>query len=143
MQPSCFNLGSCCNFKQESANVGVATASVANTNLNGTGAIVPIYQAGAGMSGSFIKCITVKALQSTNPGMIRLFISPPGGSPQYILFQEKMVVETTQSSFDASMKFQLEQNFNIPADYIIGASTQIGQSFAFTVEGWDWTYPIS
>ena len=61
--------------------------------MNGTGAIVPIYQAGAGMSGSFVKCITVKALQSTNPGMIRLFISPPGGSPQYILFQEKMVVE--------------------------------------------------
>ena len=132
----------CKDYSLLTANLGIATLLNGTSALDGSGAIVPIFTAG-NANGSFVKCITVKALQSTNPGMIRLYVSPPGGSPQYILFQEKMVVETTQSSFDASMKFQLEQNFNIPAGYIIGASTQIGQSFAFTVEGWDWTYPIS
>ena len=142
VQTSGYNLATCCNFIQETANNGIGTATVANTNLDGSGTIVPIYTASTSVNGSFVKKITVKALQNTNPGMIRLFISP-SGSKRFTLFQEVMVNETVQSGFDPSLKFVLEQNFNIPAGYVIGASTEIGQAFAFTTEGWDWTYPIS
>ena len=33
-------------------------------------------------------------------------------------------------------------NFNLEAEYMIYASTEVGQKFSFTVEGLDWSYPI-
>ncbi len=132
---------SCCNYKQDTAATGLGTISTANTNLNGSGAIVAIFTAPTAPSnGTLIKTITIKALQSTNLGMIRLFISP--NATTYSLMKEISIPESVQSGFDPSFKIVLEENFCLQAGYTIGAATQIGQSFAITVEGIDWNYPI-
>jgi hypothetical protein len=75
--------------------------------------------------------------------MLRLFISDGVTGDNYYLYKEIMVEETIQSAFEPSLKIVLDENMNLKTGYSIYASTQIGQSFAFTVEGWDWTYPIS
>lgn len=129
----------CCNFKQEAAITGLGVASIANTALDGTGTIAKIFSV-SNPNGAFVKHITIKALSSTNEGMVRLFVSPDGVT--YYLFREIMIPQTTQSSFEASYKQVLEENIYLEDGYELGASTELSQSFGITVEGVDWSYPI-
>ena len=136
-------LQTCCNFKQEYAVSGVGIVGNPNTNLDGTGSITPIYTAGsgiAGANGSVIKSMTIKALQSTNPGMIRFFID--NGTTKS-LFKEVMIPETTQSGFEPSFKTTINENLYLKTGYSIGVATQIAQNFAIVIEGNDWIYPIA
>ena len=133
----------CCNYMKETEENGLGIISVANQSLNGSGTIVAIYQALpiGDSNGSFIKSITIKALQATNEGIVRLFISPP--STNFSLMQEIYIPQTTQSGFDPSFKQVIDMNYNLKPGYIIGASTQLAQSFALTVEAVSWSYGIS
>jgi hypothetical protein len=130
----------CCNFKQETAVMGLGTVTTANSELGGSGAIVAIFTAPNGTNGSLIKSITIAALQSTHKGMIRLFISPDSGTT-YKLWMEILVPQTNQSAFVPSFKVELEEAFYLKATYLIGASTQIGEKFSIIIEGEDWIYP--
>jgi hypothetical protein len=132
----------CCNFIQTAAVTGLNTADTANPNLDGSGAIVSVFTAPSLTTdkGSIVKTITIKALQSTNEGIIRLFIGPTTNA--FALMKEICIPETVQSGFDPSFKVVLDENYHLAPGYILGASTQIGQSFAITVEGIKWTYPI-
>lgn len=130
----------CCNFKQETAVTGLGVISTANTNLNGSGSITSIYQATAGTNGSLIKAITIKALQSTTEGMVRLFLSPDGIT--WSLMKEVYIPQSAGSSFEPTFKQVLNEDYNLKSGYFLGASTQLGQSFAITVEGTDWIYGI-
>jgi hypothetical protein len=129
----------CCNFKQESAITGLGIANTANSALDGTGAIVKILSV-SNPNGAFVKHITIKALSSTNEGMIRLFVSPDGIS--YYLYREIMIPLTTQSSFEASYKQVLEENIYLEDGFALGVSTELSQSFGVTVEGVALSYPI-
>ncbi len=132
----------CCNFEQEAADTGIGIISVANTNLDGSGlGIVPIFTADGAANGATIKAITIKALQSTHPDTVRLFISKDGGT-NWFLMQEVSVPQTTQSAYEPSFKQVLNMNYSLQPTYIIGAATDIGQNFAITIEGTNWTYPI-
>jgi len=135
----------CCSFKQETAVTGFGNASVANTALDGSGIITPIFAAPTtgNPNGSLVKAITIKAQQSTNLGLIRFFISPAPIGPVYewSLLREVCVPQTTQSGFEPSFKMVVDANLNITPGYCIGASTQVGQGFAFTVDGVSWLYP--
>lgn len=132
---------SCCNYKQEVANTGITTISTANTALDGTGTITTVFTAASNPSnGSAIKAITIKALQSTNVGMIRLFLIHNSAKK---LFLEIPVPQSAQSGFEPSFKFVINENYYLSAGDSIGASTQIAQSFAITLEGVNWSYPIS
>ena len=131
----------CCNFKQETANTGIGTATTANSNTDGSGNIATVFTASAGSSnGSMVKAITIKALQSTNEGMLRIFISPNGTT--YSLMKEINIPQTVQSGFEPSYKLVLTDNYILPPNYTLGVSTQLTQKFAVTVEGTDWDYPI-
>lgn len=131
----------CCNFKQITSVTGVRTVSTANSNLDGSGTITKIFEAPSS-NGATIKTITIKALQSTSDnGMIRLFISPDGAT--YSLLKEITIPQSTQSSFEPSFKVVLEEDLSLQQGYSLGAATQLAQSFALTVEGLSWSYPIS
>lgn len=131
----------CCNYKQETANTGLGTATTANANTDGTGNIVTVFTGSAGTSnGSMIKSITIKALQSTNEGMVRIFISPNGST--FSLMKEINIPQTEQSGFEPSFKIVLTDNYILPPSFTLGVSTQLTQKFAVTVEGSDWDYPI-
>ena len=122
----------CCNFEQEAADTGLGLIKIAN-------AIGPVFTAGSGTNGATITAITIKALQSTQPCKISLYISKDGGTT-WFLMQEVPVPQTTQSAYDPSFKQVLNMNFNLQADYMIGAATDVSQSFAITVEATNWTY---
>lgn len=131
----------CCNFIQYSAAIGIGTVSTANTHTDGTGTIVPIYTSGAG-TGSYIESIAINALQSTTSGMIRLFISADGGVT-YSLFQEIWISEYILTSTNPTLTFVFNDIINyLQGTYVIGASTQLNQTFAIRILGKAWTYPI-
>jgi hypothetical protein len=132
--------GTCCNFKQEEAITGLNTAHIANTLLDGTGSIATIFTAFASGNGSHIKAITIKALQGTNEGMIRIFIGPD--IDHFKLIKEICIPQTKQGGFDPSFKQVIDMDFNIATSLLIGASTHNAESFAITVEGASWSYPI-
>ena len=129
----------CCNFEQDAAGTGVGTVSVANTNLDGTGTIVTIFTADPSANGATVRSVTIKALQSTHEGTLRLFVYD---GATYYLMREIWIPSTTQSSFEPSFKQVVNLDFNLEADYSIAASTDIAESFALTVEANNWSYPI-
>ncbi len=124
------------------ANTGLALASVANTNLDGTGTLVTILTAGAaasGWKGTRVENISIKALASTSRGMIRIFIYD--GTNTRLLHEEK-VDPITRTSLEQSFGRNLMLgNFQLKADYVLKASTEIAESFAIVVEANDWKYP--
>ena len=128
------------NFIQEFAAMGAGIVTVGNIHLDGSGNITELYQVPSAANGGRIKSITIKALQSTNLGMIRIFVGPD--TSHYSLMKEICIPQTTQSGFDSSFKQVLDLDYNVQSNYVIGISTQIGQAFAVTLEGVTWTYPI-
>ncbi len=133
----------CCNYKQTAAVTGCYVIADANPNLDGTGAIKPVLVAPDSENGTLVKCITIKAAQSTSiNGMIRLFISTDGRGT-YNLMREIPVPQTIQSAYEPSWKHIIEMNYNLAPNAIIGASTQNGEMFIVTIEGESWSYPIA
>lgn len=130
----------CCNFIQKTANTGVKTISTANTALDGNGAVNVLQASPAPVNGTLLKNVTIKALQSTHEGMVRLFLSADGIT--YFLLKEIQVPETTQSSVEPSFKMVVPLDFALQRSYFIAATTQLAESFAITVEGEDWVYGV-
>ncbi len=56
--------------------------------------------------------------------------------------QEISVPQTNQSAYEPSFKQVLNMNYSLQAGYKIGATTDIAQGFAITIEGVNWRYPI-
>ncbi|MBC7555142.1 MAG: hypothetical protein H7257_14330, partial [Taibaiella sp.] len=111
---------------------------VANTSLTGSGSITNILTSSPLLNdGTNISNLVIKALQSTNPGMVRLFITD--GVTKY-LYKEIMIPETLQSSNNPSFKQIVPINFSLKPGYVIAASTEIAEAFAVTAEGLDWNY---
>lgn len=63
------------NDIQYKAVIGMATADVANSNLDGTGTLVDVVVAGGNLT---INKVVIKASENTSEGMVRLFIEEPG-----------------------------------------------------------------
>jgi len=127
---------------QVNANTGVGTVSVANPNLDGSGTIVTVFTASGGSSkASVINAVTIKAMQNTHEGIIRLFISPDGST--WSLMQEVLIPETTPSAYTPSYKQVMNMDFYLAGGFTIGAATQNAESFAITVEGQALVYPRS
>lgn len=133
----------CCNFKQVVAITGIETVSTPNSNLDGTGTITSVFTASSSPSnGTLVKDITIKALGSTSiNGMIRMFISPDAGST-WFLMREFLIPQTSQSAYEPSFKQVIGLGFCLAPDYLLGVSTQNGESFGITIEGEAWSYPI-
>lgn len=124
----------CCNFVQQESVSGLGMISLANT-------IVEIFRAPVASNGATIESIAVKALQSTNEGMVKLYLSEDGVT--YKLFQEVWIPPTIQSGLTPSFQIAFDTLLSyLKAGYFIGASTLLNESFAITVTGKSWTYPI-
>ncbi len=126
------------------SNAGSGTVSTANSNLDGaTGTYSTIYTAasGGGESGSVISSITIKAQQTTSPGMVRLFILDTSGLNPGVLFSEVEIPAVTQAATLQTFTCQaLRGSLCIPPGYSIMASTQIAETFSVIIEGSDWKY---
>ena len=105
----------------------VSLAATANTARDGTGTITTVHAAGS--LGTRIDDIYIVATAATTAGVIRLFISPDGGTTNK-LWQEILVTATTPSVTQAVWSYTLlNQGLTIPTGYALRASTHIAEAF--------------
>jgi len=129
---------------QYKANTGLATISVANTSLTGSGNI--IYPTAsyntwtvltAGLNGTLITTVRIKAQGNPSQGMIRLWIYD--GSSFWLL-QEVVVYPKKQSGPDTSFEWTVNLDYELKTGYSLMASTQNADTFNIIAEGLDFTY---
>jgi len=122
------------------ANLGIGQISVANSNLDGSGTIVPCFTAataaGTREGGSIITSIKIKATSSiTSQGMVRLFIYD---GTSFYLFKEIAVRPTTQSSVLPSFKVYMPSKLRLDSGYQIYATTENSDPFNIFVSGYNY-----
>lgn len=127
---------SCNDFIQETANTGNNKIDTANSNRDGTGAIVDVFTAAS--NGSTLKTIIIKATENTNQGMIRLYIKV---SDVYYLFKEIKVESSIQTGIVPSFEYSLFTNYAVESTLTISASTEVENDFNIVVEALSWEYP--
>lgn len=118
---------------------GIAQVSVANTARDGTGTIATIFS--AGVNGSRIDAIDLKAVSTTTAGMIRLFIHDGVNAR---LLTEVPVMAITPSSTLPSWEAQLNTNtmtqvlpLILPTGYSLRAATNNAETFNVIALGGD------
>lgn len=119
--------------------VGVGQISTANTNRDGTGMIGTVFT--AGVSGSRVDTIAVKATGTTTAGTVRLFIHDGTNAR---LLTELPVVAVTPSATIPTWEAQLNAStmsqllpFALPTGYSLRASTEKAETFNVMAFGGD------
>lgn len=119
--------------KQTYANTGLATISVANPNLDGTGATVTVIT--GGHTGTEINTITIKALDKTSEGMVRLFID---NGLTTSLIKEINIPEMKPTDVQKSFEITIYEQMTLNNGYKLLASTQNSDTFNVIANGDDW-----
>ena len=116
------DFGSCaCNSGDNSGasiqyfpNTGSVNIAVANSNLDGTGALANILTAANSASsniGTTIRSLTIKGAQSTTQGMIRLFLNNGSIGTNYLFCEIPVYPKTTNSGVLPTISISLPANF--------------------------------
>lgn len=129
------------------AKTGLARINSANTSLTGTGTlntdiwtVVTAGTSGSGWYGCRINSITVKAMQSTTKGMVRLFVYD-GSSVTKILCEipiPAVTYSTKRKTFEHTVYFP--DGLTIAPSYAIRATTQNSELFTVIANAEDYTY---
>ena len=120
-------------LKQTYANTGLATISVANPNLDGTGALETVIT--SGRSGMEISSITIKATEKTSEGIVRLFIDD--GS-LISLYKEIYVPAVYPSFVNKSFEITIYDEIVLNSNYKLLASTENNQTFNVIANATEW-----
>lgn len=113
----------------------MASISTANNNLDGTGSLTTILQ--GTNNGNSITSIDIKAVESTSQGMVRLYFSDGVNTK---LFWESSVPSITQDEVTPTYHSNLQFDFVLPTEYLIKASTQVGNVFQIITSSTSWKY---
>ncbi len=121
---------------QYTAKVGMATVSVANTELNGTGTMATVLT-GTG-NGVLIKTLVIKAQGGiSSSGMVRLFVSD--GSNNFLI-AEIEIPPTAQNYRGNAFEKTLELDLNLESGYVLKATTNLSQTYNIIAFGMEWAY---
>ena len=113
--------------------IGLAQISTANTNRDGTGAVVDVITGAT--NGTRIDRVTVMATGTTTQGMVRLYLSDGTNTR---LWKEVLVSAVTPSGTVAAFTSPLSSlGVDLPPSYKIRASTNNGETFNILAEGGD------
>lgn len=119
---------------QYTANTAIRQLTTGNSYMDGTEALSVLT---ASAYGTLIKSVTIKAVGSTQDGVVRLFVYD--GSVTKIL-KEVVIPTITQSATDKSFEITLPLDFMLVAGGILKATTSQSDTFNIIAEGLDWTY---
>jgi len=122
-----------CATQQAYANTGLATISLPNPNLDGTGPLVTVLA--AGHTGTVLNSITIKSQVVNAPGIIRFFLND--GTLTY-LYKEVQVQPTEFNSYTSSFAITLSENLILDPGYTLLASTQNPETFNIIANATDW-----
>lgn len=132
----------CNDYAKLTGNTGIVTISVANSNLDGTGAM-QLVCTGA-QEGTIIKSLIIKALGQVNTGMVRFFIYD---GTSYSLFRE-VPIPTYPEAYAIvppfiypMLEIDLIDVIKLAPNVKLFASTQNAESFNIIAEGLNWSYP--
>lgn len=112
------------------ANLGLATISVANSNLNGSGTIVPVIV--GTHTGTVVRSIIIKAQGNTTEGMVRLFIDD---TSNISLYREVRIPASVQSLTEKSFSVTFDDELLLDNGYTLYAATQNGDTFNVIAKG--------
>ena len=140
----------CNNYSLLTANTGIATISVANPSLDGSGTTVSVITAAA--NGTIVRSVTIKAIAPVRDGMVRLFIKRPNGPSSFIinLYEEIAITVAPRAAIVpipapqyAMFETILVGDLKLKSGEELVASTQNADTFNIIAEGVDWTYPVT
>jgi hypothetical protein len=118
--------------------VEAGVIDTANPNLIDTGAIVPVFVAGA--NGSKIERVFIKARETVTAGMVRLWLHD--GTDNYLLDEVSVAGVTpsgTVPSFGASVDYTgADSVLLLPPGWALAVSTNNAQDFNVFVIGADY-----
>lgn len=120
-----------CENKTYTPNTGTAKIQTANSNLDGTGAIVDIMTGAS--SGTVVRSVTIKSQVANAQGMVRLFVKPGGGS--YNLIQEIMIPATSPTGEVQSFAATINSTISLSNGEKLAASTQNAETFSVLAFG--------
>lgn len=119
------------------ANVSSATISAANPHMDGTGSKETVFT--AGVNGSRIDKIVIKATGQTTAGMVRLFIY--NGIDSSLFYEVDIEAKTPSGTVTSAGDVLTEDNpvmpIILPNGYSLLASTERSESFVVTAFGGD------
>ncbi len=124
------------------ANTGMVLISTANTALDGTGTLGTVLTAGvsaSGWKGCQVESVTIKSIQNTTYGMVRLFIYD--GTNTKLLTEVEVPAITKSGVAQSFSRTVMLDTFELQPGYVLKASTQNAESFTVIAEGLDWKYP--
>ena len=122
---------------QYTANTGMLSISVANSNLDGsTGTYSGAIITGAS-NGTIVKTITIKAQGDTGQGMVRIFIMDAATTT---LVMEVEIPAVIKSFNDPAFEITIPVDFALKSGWFLKASTEIGNTFNIIAEGMNWAY---
>ena len=119
----------------EDINVAIGQVTTANSNLDGSGAIVDLFT--AGVKGSLIDYIRVKAMGTTTAGKINIFRK--NGS-SYTFIESVLVTAITPSASVKSFENEIIYNtkpFILKPGEILAFTTLNSETFNIIVSGGD------
>jgi len=120
---------------QYTANTGMVNISAANPHVDGSGDVYTVLTGNE--YGTLVKTVTIKAIEPTEKGMIRLYI---GREKTRALIAEVEVDAITPSATEKSFEKVLNLNLSLTKGFQLLASTQNANSFNIIAEGLDTSY---
>lgn len=126
------------------SNTGSVTISTANSNTDGTGTMGLVLTAGSSATykGTKINSITIQAIGSTTPGIVRIFVKNSALTKSSLIKEVLIPYRTPSSSlmaFSETIYFG-DDGFDLKSDQKIYASTENAESFVITADAEDWNY---
>lgn len=113
----------------------------ANTNMNGTSYVTPVFT--AGVNGSYVQRLVARAAGTNVASVLRVFLnngSTNATAANNILIAEVSLPATTASAVGALQPIELPFNFALPAGYTINCTlgTAVAAGYFISVVGGDY-----
>lgn len=120
-------------------NSSTTTINTANTALDGSGSITPLFMA-SGLNGSMLQTIRIESNMAIQAGMIRIFLKSNVPLAPWTLLKEVVVPETPLNDPPyPTYNVTLQINLEMASGWSIGVSTQINDTFLINAFGYDIT----
>lgn len=116
------------------ANTGMVVAALGNTSLTGSGDTSTLLTPGT--NGTLVRTISIKAIQTSTRGMIRLFTVE---GPKTCLLKEIEIPAQTIGAVDTSFEVEFIANWFI--SNTLKVASENSESFVVFAEGLDVSYP--
>jgi hypothetical protein len=135
------------DYSQKTTATGIVQMTQGNPTLSGTAPLYTVFSS-TGADGAILRSVTIKAITSTNKGMVRLYLQ--NGAGPVILWKEIPVPitpvldpVTIPQPVLPTFRATIREELFLPSGYNLVASTQNTETYNVFAEAFNFTYPGS